>query len=520
MEKYCILIAVSLFFNTVYGAAVWETGAYTPSEWKPSSDNLLTKENVEDTEYSLTPYSENGKNLSGAEVLTDGSVPNADDGKNVDYTKVVGITSGSVVWKLNKASDIYDIKIFSRWGSGGRDGIAVDSVEVSTDGTEWKTFDSVAYGTKKVDRNDNSAGALFARLHDDEGFALATKISYVKINFSNEQDNNGTGYVEIEVCGTAAGLPGAAVYVDGTTEYTADLSVVVKSTGDSETVDLYFAYGGDESNLSPQRIATGLPKGAKHTINLANLNHNTTYHYTAYIVTVSGARYDMSGSFTTVFDPCRYLPKEYVQVEFIKTSGTQCVNTGVKSSPLLSAWLDFIPYKTTGEGYLGFGQQWRFFQSPTSTHKAAFDLGGDKNRLGINDSIQLSMGARYLVSCGNFYLDIQEVSGSASRYWKGQKPTIESVSQGDVYLAASGSENGYNDPVEIAVYSLLVKEGDSVVRDYVPCSNTVEKAYGLYDVQNKQFNPFIGEELDSLTAGLVVPFVKRISEPGFTIIVR
>ena len=47
MEKYCILIAVSLFFNIVYGAAVWETGAYTPSEWTASADNLLAKEGAD-----------------------------------------------------------------------------------------------------------------------------------------------------------------------------------------------------------------------------------------------------------------------------------------------------------------------------------------------------------------------------------------------------------------------------------------------------------------------------------------
>jgi FlaG/FlaF family flagellin (archaellin) len=519
MEKYCILIAVSLFFNTVYGAAVWETGAYTPSEWKPSSDNLLTKEGVDVFEDKLSPYRENGKAMQGAEGLVDGVVPDVDGG-TVDYTEVVGITSGSIAWKLKEASDVYDIKIFSRWGDGGRDGIAVDSVQVSSDGVEWVTVstEAVSYGVGT--KSTPGAGALFARLYDEEAF-LAENAAYVKINFSNKQDNNGTGYVEIEVCGAAAGLPGAAVYVDGTTEYTADLSVVVKLTGDSETVDLYFAYGGDESNLSPQRIATGLPKGTKHTINLANLNHNTTYYYTAYIVTVTGARYNMSGSFTTVLDPCRYLPKDYIQVEFIKTSGKQCVNTGVKSSPLLSARLDFIPYEFTGASYLGFGKQWRFFQSPTSSHKAAFDLGGDgvENRLGINDSIRLSLGTRYLVSCGNFYLDIQEVSGSAS-YRNSKESTIESVGQGDVYLAASGNENGYNDPVEIAVYSLLMKEGDSVVRDYVPCSNTVEKTYGLYDVQNGQFTPFIGEKLELLTAGLEVPFIKKITEPGFTIVLR
>ncbi len=118
MEKYCILIAVSLFFNTVYGAAVWETGAYTPSEWKPSSDNLLTEENVEDTEYSLTPYSENGKNFSEAEGLVDGVVPDVDGG-TVDYTKVVGIKSGSISWKLKEASDVYDIKISLRFSEKG-----------------------------------------------------------------------------------------------------------------------------------------------------------------------------------------------------------------------------------------------------------------------------------------------------------------------------------------------------------------------------------------------------------------
>ena len=518
MKKYCILIAVSLFFNTVYGAAVWETGAYTPSEWKPSSDNLLTEEDVVVTENSLTPYRENGKIFSEAEGLVDGVVPDVDGG-TVDYTKVVGIKSGSIAWKLKEASDVYDIKIFSRWGDGGRDGIAVDSVQVSSDGVEWVTVstEAVSYGVGTTSKP--GAGALFARLYDEEAF-LAENAAYVKVNFSGTQDNNGAGYVEIEVCGAAAGLPGAAVYVDGTTEYTADLSVVVRSTGNSETVDLYFAYGTDVSGLVPQRIAAGLNKEAAYPIRLRDLNHNTTYHYLVYVSSgVNSLSKPIKGSFTTVLDPCRYLPKDYIQVEFIKTSGKQCVNTGVKSSPLLSARLDFIPYAITGASYLGFGQQWRFFQSPTSTHKAAFDLGGDKNRLGINDSIRLSLGTRYLVSCGNFYLNIQEVSGSAS-YRNSQESTIESVGQGDVYLAASGSENGYNSPVEIAVYSLLMKEGDSVVRDYVPCSNTVEKTYGLYDVQNGQFTPFVGEELESLTAGLEVPFVKKITEPGFTIIVR
>lgn len=525
MKKYCILTAVSLFFNTVYGAAVWETGAYTPSEWKPSSDNLLTEENIEDTEYSsLTPYSETGKNFSEAEGLVDGVVPDVDGG-TVDYTKVVGIKSGSISWKLKEASDVYDIKIFSRWGDGGRDGIAVDSVEVSSDGTEWKTFDSVAYGTKKVDGNNNSAGALFARLHDDEGFALATKISYVKINFSNEQDNNGTGYVEIEVCGAAAGLPGAAVYVDGTAEYTADLSVAVKSTGNSETVDLYFAYGTDVSGLVPQRIAAGLTKGAAYPIRLRDLNHNTTYHYTAYIVTVTGERYDMSGSFTTAFDPCRYLPKEYVQVEYLQTSGKQCLNTEVKASATISAVMDFMPIARTGDAYLGAGDNenadWRLFFPSRSDYKTTFDIGDQ--RIGLTAGNAISLERRYTVSVGNAYLKVVDENGDAVTDLSLDEQIDGGViSEIDIYLAAIGSNSapGYKNRSKLCIYSLVMKDGEEVVRDFVPCSNTVDKVYGLYDVQNKKFHQFVGEELESLTAGLEVPFIKKITEPGFTIIVR
>ena len=524
MEKYCILIAVSLFFNTVYGAAVWETGAYTPSEWKPSSDNLLTKENVEDTEYSLTPYSENGKNLSGAEVLTDGSVPNADDGKNVDYTKVVGITSGSVVWKLNKASDIYDIKIFSRWGDGGRDGIAVDSVQVSSDGVEWVTVstEAVSYGVGT--KSTPGAGALFARLYDEEAF-LAENAAYVKINFSNKQDNNGTGYVEIEVCGAAAGLPGAVVYVDGTTEYTADLSVVVKLTGDSETVDLYFAYGGDESNLSPQRIAAGLNKGTTYPIRLRDLNHNTTYHYTAYIVTVTGARYDMSGSFTTVLDPCRYLPKDYIQVEYLQTSGEECLNTEVKASATISAVMDFMPIERTGASYLGAGDNekadWRLFFPLGASNKTTFDIGDQ--RIGLTAGNTIYEKRRYTVSVGNAYLKVVDENGDAVTDLSLDEQVDGGViSETDIYLAAIGSNSapGYKDRSKLCIYSLVMKDGEEVVRDFVPCSNTVDKVYGLYDVQNKKFHQFIGENLELLTAGLEVPFIKKITEPGFTIIVR
>jgi hypothetical protein len=522
MEKYCILIAVSFFFNTVYGAAVWETGAYTPSEWKPSSDNLLVKKGVELFDTELVLYKENGKAMQGATGLTDGSAPDVDGG-TVDYTKVVGITSGSVAWKLNKPSNIYEVKVFSRWGDYGRDGIAVDSVQVSSDGVEWVTVstEAASYGAGTTP----GAGALFARLYDEEAF-LAENAAYVKVNFSGSQESKGAGYVEVEACGEVSELPYATLSKMEIAEYTADFSVSVMSTGDMENADLYFAYGTDVSRLVPQRIAAGLNKGTTYPIRLRDLNHNTTYHYTAYIVTVTGARYDMSGSFTTVLDPCRYLPKDYIQVEYLQTSGKQCLNTEVKASATISAVMDFMPIERTGDAYLGAGdddkKDWRLFFPLRSDYNTTFDIGNQ--RIGLTVGNDIFEKRRYTVSVGNAYLKVVDENGDAvTDLSLGEQVDGGVISETDIYLAAKGSNSepaGYKGLSKLCIYSLVMKDGEEVVRDFVPCSNTVDKVYGLYDIQNKKFYQFVGTELESLTAGLEVPFIKKITEPGLTIILR
>lgn len=110
------LFAVVLCFNIAMADVVWETGSYTPSEWAPSSDNLLTLEGVTVTD-GLTAYTETGKNMIGIEGLFDAVVPNSLD----DYTKVVGIKSGTATWGFSGSAkfDVYQVKVFTRWGDGG-----------------------------------------------------------------------------------------------------------------------------------------------------------------------------------------------------------------------------------------------------------------------------------------------------------------------------------------------------------------------------------------------------------------
>jgi hypothetical protein len=187
--------------------------------------------------------------------------------------------------------------------------------------------------------------------------------------------------------------------------------------------------------------------------------------------------------------------------------------------------MDFMPIERTGDAYLGAGDNenadWRLFFPLGSSYKTTFDIGNQ--RIGLKDGNTIYEKRRYTVSVGNAYLKVVDENGDAVTDLSLDEQVDGGViSETDIYLAAIGSnsEPGYKKPSKLCIYSLVMKDGEEVVRDFVPCSNTVDKVYGLYDVQNKKFYQFVGDKLELLTAGLEVPFVKKISEPGLTIVLR
>lgn len=521
---FCVSMFVVFAPCAMYADYLWETGSYTPSAWRPSSNNLLFRDGVKFTVDQLKPYTKDNPKYAESEALFDGSVP-SEDGKSVDYTKVLALTEAIFTWDLGEESfDIYEVKFFSRWGDGGRDGISIESVQVSSDNVSWTTIDasSIQYGTKSRDGNNNSTGALYARLYDQSGAEIARGIRYIKIVFPGSQDNGGTGYVEIEVCGTYASSVLVEMDSANIEEYSSEIHTVIKAIGKYESVDLYFAYGIDANTLVPQKVVSGLMKGDEFSYKIKDLEHNTTYYYLAYFKSdderIAG---EFSGSFTTLKDNCRYLPKQYTQVEYIETTGTQCLNTGVKASSTISAELDFAPKELTGNAYLGTSyddtKDWRFFQaSGASTSKVTFDIG--KSRLGLNQGGSMIMGSRYLASFGNAYLKVTDINGGIVSDLSTEVVVNDNILNNDIYLAACGVSAGYSNPSKLRVYSLVIKDAGVIIRDFVPCLDTAQNAYGLYDFKNKVFYPFIGTDLATLVAGGEVLPIKKVK--FFKVIVR
>lgn len=178
-----------------FADAAWETGSYDVTAWSASDHNILSGLTATHNEKW---YAESGKNMpKDTAALTDGLVP----GGGTDYSMIVGIVKDMVLtWSFDDPYNLQSIKIFSRWGDGGRDGISISKVEV-----DYGTGDFVDLNMPPVkfgNGDNNTSGHLYAILSDG-GVMIARGITGLRLTFG-DQDNNGSGYVEIEAIGDLA----------------------------------------------------------------------------------------------------------------------------------------------------------------------------------------------------------------------------------------------------------------------------------------------------------------------------
>ena len=488
-RKLLLGAAVPLVFIASASAVPsWTTDSYKPADWTPAdeSSNLLR---LSGTTCTTEPnyYTENGKDMTNdPATLTDGAVPNG-----MDYSQVCGIAGGSIAWSFDEAKKLDAIAIFTRWGDGGRDGIAVTQVDVQyADQTDWTKLESVPAVSYGLGNND-SAGKLKAVLANGSD-SLAEGIVALRLQFSG-QDNSGTGYVEIEAVGSPYNAPKFTLEPATVGKRTAVLNGTVTSSGAADKAELYFAYGKSES-LTPVATGRTFAKDDPLDITLDDLDDGTTYYYSAYFL-ADGVRSSLiAGSFTTVKELYRNLPAEYTQVLSLTSSGGAYIATDLATTTMLTAELDFIPLVYTGDANVGSqtndGADWRFFNYNGGS---MFDVGA--GRIGMNNQTLLQNGTRYLVSFGlnpentaNQFLEIVRVS-DGERLYRGEAGTNGSVQNGEkVYLFGGKNGSGAN-TTDMTLYSFVIWSEGAKVGDFVPCRRNSDEALGLYDTVSSTFYP-------------------------------
>ena len=186
------------------------------------------------------------------------------------------------------------------------------------------------------------------------------------------------------------------------------------------------------------------------------------------------------------------LPPEYQEVEYIESTGSQYIDTGILPNKTTEVEIDFlIPSASYGAPYV-----WpTIFGSRTTNHSS------DTFALMIVNSnetmLRFSMGPRETYINNIPYEQNQKINVKASYYFFSingiEYETNFSLTDGiyPIYLFTLNNSGYVNDYYALTghkrIYSFKIKNNNILVRDFVPCYRRSDNVIGLYDRVSKTF---------------------------------
>lgn len=198
-----------------------------------------------------------------------------------------------------------------------------------------------------------------------------------------------------------------------------------------------------------------------------------------------------SGAFTGAKLP-KYveLPEGYTQVEYIQSSGTQYIDTGVVVNSSTYNRYRFLldtEYTTVSSSY--------YLIHGCSAPGAIYYCGLSNTGQIVYGNGTLDMGTSVTVAAGRYSIDFDPHNG---KYVFGGVLTLTGItfnapsSSRNIFLFAYNNGTGAIPHVE-RLYSFKIYDNDVPIRDYVPCINP-DGNVGLYDQVNGVFygNPGTG----------------------------
>ena len=207
---------------------------------------------------------------------------------------------------------------------------------------------------------------------------------------------------------------------------------------------------------------------------------------------------------TLVFEgskPSR-LPEGYTEVEYIKSSGTQYIDTGVKPSTSLTFSIDFYIGSLKSATTCLFGNlarpgsyniQYREFITNTSTLRIAY------NKQFFDFVTKMKVGRH--TAALNAYTKRASFDNETISIKPDETPSFSG--NGNIALFANNSKGTIEQYASIRLYSCQIYSQSSgptytYYRDFVPCIDP-SGAVGLYDLLGKKF--YRNNGTGSFTAG-------------------
>lgn len=174
------------------------------------------------------------------------------------------------------------------------------------------------------------------------------------------------------------------------------------------------------------------------------------------------------------------LPSGYKQLEYIESSGTQYIDTGVKPSNNTQVSINFNanPIKNNTEilGARNSGVYYELLFENDGSPFLYLQYGSKTPTVQVSDgafNLKISNGKLYNISTGAIMVDAS-ASGTFS------------ISNTLYLFALHNASGGVERGIAAKLYSCTIYNENTMVRDFVPCKN-VSGAVGLYDIVEGQF---------------------------------
>ena len=186
----------------------------------------------------------------------------------------------------------------------------------------------------------------------------------------------------------------------------------------------------------------------------------------------------------------RILPKEYQQVEYIESTGTQYIDTGVLGKNTIKIDITMANNDTNHSthffgGREGFqnkaiGLSWQYNDNGDNVKTTRFAYGN--NCYDIQDSSNIVITQNK----NNYVFD------SKSAYVN--DILVSSFSTGDfetslnMYIFTCNNNGSLHQQMSsVSLYNCKIYDGNSIVRDYIPCYRISGNVIGLYDTVEGKF---------------------------------
>lgn len=176
------------------------------------------------------------------------------------------------------------------------------------------------------------------------------------------------------------------------------------------------------------------------------------------------------------------LPKEYQQVEYLESTGTQYIDTRVIPKINTKARVKFAPTMFTGHGYFGARHDPDRFCCTTFESATYFGVGMSVSTW-VENRTFITLGTIYDCIFGNGFANINGTNYNETVY--------SSFGDAGTFKLAS-----YREEKSSAKYYLCqMWENDNLIFYGIPCYRKSDNKPGMYDTVNKVFhtNQGIGE---------------------------